>query len=142
MSNIQLFGMLHTSTPQYNKDVILNSLCVPDGVVRVVFAKRMAIDLQDTNDVVHYGALSSQEDYFQESRKVVQTQPPLYIGDQWTVQYARSPTLSGIMNGLMTGSTWRTPQFADGEYFLSILVFNLIPHLNGAAITVLLVTPA
>ncbi len=56
--------------PQYNKDVILKSLGVPDGTVRVVFATvalGMGIDLKDINSVIHYGAPRSIEDYFQES---------------------------------------------------------------------------
>lgn len=62
--------MFHASTPQHNKDVILKSLLVPDGVVRVVFATvalGMGIDLRDVNTVIHYGAPQSLEDYFQES---------------------------------------------------------------------------
>ena len=70
VSDHRLFGMFHASTPHYNRDVILKSLQVTDGVVRVVFATvalGMGINLQDINDVIHYGALSSLEDYFQES---------------------------------------------------------------------------
>ena len=36
-------------------------------MVFATVALGMGIDLQDINDVVHYGALSSLEDYFQES---------------------------------------------------------------------------
>ena len=64
------FGMFHASTPQHNKDVILYSLLVPDGVVRVVFATvalGMGINLQGVNTIIHYGAPRSIEDYFQES---------------------------------------------------------------------------
>ncbi len=70
LSDNRLFGMFHASTPQHNKDVILNSLLVPDGVVRVVFATvalGMGIDLQGVNTIIHYGAPQSIEDYFQES---------------------------------------------------------------------------
>lgn len=70
LSDYRLFGMFHAGTPQHNKDVILKSLLVPDGVVRVVFATvalGMGINLQDVNMVVHYGAPHSLEDYFQES---------------------------------------------------------------------------
>ena len=70
ISDNRPFGMFHASTPQHNKDVILSSLSKPDGVVRVVFATvalRMGINLQDINTVIHYGAPSSIEDYFQES---------------------------------------------------------------------------
>ena len=51
--------MFHSSTCQHNKDVILKSLQVPDGVVRVVFATiglGMGINLQDIDTVIHYGA--------------------------------------------------------------------------------------
>ena len=70
LSEYRLFGMFHASTPQHNKDVILKSLLVPDGTVRVVFATialGMGIDLRDVNTVIHYGAPRSLDDYFQES---------------------------------------------------------------------------
>ena len=70
LSDFRLFGMFHASTPHHNKDVILKSLLVPDGVVRVVFATvalGMGVDLRDVNTVIHYGAPQSLEDYFQES---------------------------------------------------------------------------
>ena len=55
-----LVCMFHSSTCQHNKDVILKSLQVPDGVVRVVvfatIALGMGINLQDINTVIHYGA--------------------------------------------------------------------------------------
>ena len=70
VSDNRLFGMYHANTPQHNKDVILESLGKSDGVVRVVFATvalGMGVNLKDINNVVHYGAPSSIEDYFQES---------------------------------------------------------------------------
>lgn len=70
LSDHRLFGMFHANTPQHNKDVVLQSLLVPNGVVRVVFATvalGMGIDLRDVNTVIHYGAPQSVEDYFQES---------------------------------------------------------------------------
>lgn len=70
VSDYRLFGMYHADTPQYNKDVILNSLIAPNGVVRVVFATialGMGVNLQDVNNVIHYGAPQSIDDYFQES---------------------------------------------------------------------------
>ena len=69
VSDNRLFGMYHSCTPQYNKD-ILESLRDPEGVVRVVFATvalGMGINLQDVNTIIHYGAPRSLEDYFQES---------------------------------------------------------------------------
>ena len=65
-----LFGMFHANTPQHNKEVVLNSLTRPDGVVRVVFATvalGMGINLRHVNTIIYYGAPQSIEDYFQES---------------------------------------------------------------------------
>ena len=59
LSEHRLFGMFHASTPQHNKDIILQSLQIPDGVVRVVFATvalGMGINLKDMNTIIHYGA--------------------------------------------------------------------------------------
>ena len=70
LSDHRLFGMFHSNTPEHNKEVILKSLLVPNGVVRVVFATvalGMGIDLRDVNTIIHYGAPRSLEDYFQES---------------------------------------------------------------------------
>lgn len=38
ISDHRLFGMYHACTPEHNKDVVLQSFLLPDGVVRVVFA--------------------------------------------------------------------------------------------------------
>lgn len=70
VSDHRLFGMFHANTRQHQKEVILQSLLCPDGVVRVVFATialGMGVNLQDVNTVIHYGAPKSVEDYFQES---------------------------------------------------------------------------
>ena len=70
LSDNRLFGMFHASTPQHSKDVIVNSLMDPCGVVRIVFASvamGMGVDLQGVNTIIHYGAPSSIEDYFQAS---------------------------------------------------------------------------
>ena len=70
ISDNRLFGMFHAQTPQHNKDVILSSMQNADGVVRVVFATvalGMGVNLVGVNRVIHYGAPSSIEDYFQES---------------------------------------------------------------------------
>ena len=70
LSDHRLFGMFHSCTPQHNKDVILESLQHPDGVVRVVFATialGMGVNLKEVNTIIHYGAPRSVEDYFQES---------------------------------------------------------------------------
>ena len=65
--------MSHSNTTQHNKDVILKSLSIPDGVVQIVFATIalvMGVSLVDCNYVIHYGAPKSIEDYFQESGRV------------------------------------------------------------------------
>lgn len=65
-----LFGMYHSNTPQYNKDVILKSLNQPDGVVKNVFATialGMGVNLCNVKTMIHYGAPHSIDDYFQES---------------------------------------------------------------------------
>ena len=52
LSDYRLFGMYHSNTPQYNKDIILKSLTQPDGVVRIVFATvalGMGVNLCDVN---------------------------------------------------------------------------------------------
>ena len=89
ISDYRLFGMFHSSICQQNKDVILNSLQVPDGVVCVMFvtiAPGMGINI---NTVIHYGAPQSLEDYFQESGRaagVVKLLFPQFTGNLWTVQ--------------------------------------------------------
>ena len=58
ISEHRLFGMFHSSTCQHNKHVILQSLQVPDGVVRVVFATialGMGINLRDISRVIILG---------------------------------------------------------------------------------------
>ena len=70
ISDNRLFGMFHSCTSQHNKDVILKSLTDSNGHVRVVFATvalGMGVNIKDVNLIVHYGAPSSIDDYFQES---------------------------------------------------------------------------
>ena len=69
-SDNRLFGMFHALTPEYNKEVILKSLADPEGIVRVVFATvalGMGVNMKKVDNVIHYGAPRSLEDYFQES---------------------------------------------------------------------------
>lgn len=70
ISDNRLFGMFHSSTPQHNKEVILQSLTQNDVIVRVVFATvalGMGVNIKDVNLIVHYGAPHSIDNYFQES---------------------------------------------------------------------------
>ena len=70
ISNNRLFGMFHAQTMPHNKQVIMDSMLRVDGLVRVVFATialGMGVNLVGVNNVIHYGAPSSMEDYFQES---------------------------------------------------------------------------
>lgn len=70
ISDNRLFGMFHANTPAHNKDVILRSMQIADGVVRIVFATvalGMGVNFIGLHRTIHYGAPSSIEDYFQES---------------------------------------------------------------------------
>ena len=69
-SKNRLFVMFHASTPQHSKDIIMGSLQDCHGTVRVVFASvamGMGIYIHGVNTIIHYGASSSIEDYFQAS---------------------------------------------------------------------------
>ena len=71
--------MFHASTPQHSKDVIMESLQDCHGIVRVVFASvAMGIDLHGVDTIIHYGAPSSNEDYFQGSGRRGQTRDSAY----------------------------------------------------------------
>ena len=51
--------MIHASTPQHSKDVIMGSLQDCHGTVRIVFAcvaMGMGIDLHGVDTIIHYGA--------------------------------------------------------------------------------------
>ena len=66
LSENRLFGMFHASTLQHSKDVVMGSLQDCHGTARVVFASvamGMGLYLRGVN--THYGAPSSNEDYFQ-----------------------------------------------------------------------------
>ena len=66
----RLFAMYHAKTPERSKVVVTKSLLDPVGVVRVVFASvalGMGVDLKGVTTIIHYGAPSCIEDYFQAS---------------------------------------------------------------------------
>ena len=89
ISDNRLFGMFHSCTPQYNKELILKSLSVPDGTVRLVFATvalGMGVNFQGIDTIIHYGAPCTLDNYFQESGRVEQVPNLLYIGASVTVQ--------------------------------------------------------
>ena len=63
-------ALLDAITPQHSKDIIMGSLQDCHSTVRVVFASvamGMGIDLHGVDTIIHYGAPSSIEDYFQAS---------------------------------------------------------------------------
>ena len=69
ISDNRLYGMYHAKSPSHNKDVILKSMLDENGVVRVVFctvALGMGVNFVGLNHIIHYGAPSSIEDYYQE----------------------------------------------------------------------------
>ena len=77
----RLFGMYHAQTLPRIKEHILSSMCSPDGIVRIVFATvalGMGVNFAGLNSVIHYGAPSSIDDYFQESGRCGR------LGDQAT----------------------------------------------------------
>ena len=64
----RLFGMYHSVTNDSIKEVVMKSLSDPYGKIRVVFATvalGIGVNLADVNNVVHYGAPRSLENYFQ-----------------------------------------------------------------------------
>ena len=76
ISDNRLFGMYHAKTPAHNKDVILKSMLDENGVVRVVFctvALGMGVNFAGLNYIIHYGAPSSIEDYYQECGRAGRT---------------------------------------------------------------------
>lgn len=86
LSDYRLFGMFHSGTPQYNKDIILKSLVEREGVVRVVFATvalGMGVNFHTVNSVIHYGAPSSIDDYFQESGRAGRSGDPAKSTVYW-----------------------------------------------------------
>ena len=79
LSDNRLFGMYHSNTPAHNKQVIMESMQKADGVVRVVFATvalGMGVDFVGLNSIIHYGAPSSIENYFQESGRAGRSGDP------------------------------------------------------------------
>ena len=63
-------GVYHSGSADHNKDVIVKSMSDAKGVVRVVFATvafGMGINLVVLNEVVHYDAPCSLDNYFQQS---------------------------------------------------------------------------
>ena len=83
----RLFGMYHASTPQHSKDVIMKSLMDPCGVVRIVFASvamGMGVDLHGVNTIIHYGAPSSIEDYYQASGRAGRSGDAAHSVVYWT----------------------------------------------------------
>ncbi len=76
ISDNRLFGMYHAHTVPHNKLVIMESMLKVGGTVRIVFATAalgMGVNLVGVNSIIHYGAPSSLEDYFQESGRAGRT---------------------------------------------------------------------
>ena len=84
----RLSGMFHAKTPQRRKYNIIRSLQDPNRVVRVVFASvaiRMGVDLQGVKSILHYGAPSSIEDYFQVRITITNTDPVILKFQNWSI---------------------------------------------------------
>ena len=70
LSTHRLFGMFHAQTVDHIKEHIISSMSDATGTVRVVFATvalGMGVNFTELNQIIHYGAPSSIDDYFQES---------------------------------------------------------------------------
>lgn len=81
ISSNRLFAMYHSNTPAANKTTILDSLLTQGGIIRIVFATNalgMGVNISGLNRVIHYGAPTTLEGYFQESGRAGRT------GDQST----------------------------------------------------------
>ena len=82
----RLFGMYHSGTNDSIKKVVMKSLSDPCGKIRVVFATvalGMGVNLADVNNVIHYGAPHSLEDYFQECGRGGRTGEPALSTIYW-----------------------------------------------------------
>ena len=78
--------MFHANTPLHNKDVILRSMLVEDGDVRIVFATvalGMGFNFVGLHWTIHYGAPSSIEDFFQESGRAGRSAEPAKSTVYW-----------------------------------------------------------
>ena len=84
LSENRLFGMFHASTPQHSKDVIMGSLPDCHSTFRVVFTMGMGIGLHGVDTIIHYGAPSSIEGYFQASGRRAQSGDSAYSIVYWT----------------------------------------------------------
>lgn len=86
LSQNRLFGMFHSNTPTNNKEVILRSMQKSGGIVRIVFATvalGMGVNFVGLNRIIHYGAPSSIEDYFQESGRAGRSGDPAKSTVYW-----------------------------------------------------------
>ena len=75
-SSNRLFAMYHSNTPTANKKIILDSLLKANGVIRITFATDalgMGVNIEDLNMIIHYGAPTTLEDFFQESGRAGHT---------------------------------------------------------------------
>ena len=77
----RLFGIFHaTEEGQHCQD--------PNGVVGVVFASvaiEVGVDLQGVNIILHYGAPSSIEDYFQVRIIITNKNPVILKFQTWSI---------------------------------------------------------
>lgn len=64
-----LFGMFHAQTTDHIKEHILSCMLKPNGTFRVLFATvalGMGVNFAELKLIIHYGAPSNIDDYFQE----------------------------------------------------------------------------
>ena len=97
MSDNRPFGMFHAHTPAHIQEVILSSLQKADGVVCVEFATvalGMGVNVVGLNNIIHYGAPRSIEDYVQESGRASRS------GEQVTSVIFWGPSDAPLKTGL------------------------------------------
>ena len=93
LSENRLFGMFHAGTPQHSKDVRMGSFQDCHGTVKVVFASvamGMGIYLHGVSTIIHYGAPSSIEDYFQARGRRGRSGDSVYSIVYWTLKVCQT----------------------------------------------------
>ena len=95
VSENRLFAMFHSLAQQRIKNIVLDGLAIPNGTVRIVLATMalgMGVNLKRVNRIIHYGSLSSLDNYFKNAVGVEERerkQRLLFIGKRlialWTV---------------------------------------------------------
>ena len=140
-SSNRLYGMFHAHTPQENKTAILDSLINPHGVVRVVFATvalGMGVNMAGVNQIIHYGAPHSIEDYMQESGRAGRSGDQAFSVVYWRpadvplkkeLKTNQDREIAAVRHYLENNTTCRRVQLL--RYFESTFVDSLPPPVKS-----------